>query len=85
MHATLLLSALALAAITADVSAADEPCKAADRREVTAVFTGRYADGVPIYRLPSVTVVGHRKTEIARIGREARPATRGGAVQSPRG
>ena len=33
-------------------------------------FTGDYMNGVPVYRLPSVTVSVNRKAELARIDRE---------------
>jgi hypothetical protein len=33
----------------------------------TGVFTGEYQNGVPVYRLPPVTVVGDRKADVAAI------------------
>src|SRR5204862_7450452 len=38
-----------------------------------AVFTGKFADGMPVYRLPSMDVVGHRKVELAKAQREQQP------------
>ena len=38
------------------------------------VFTGRYANGVPVYLLPPVSVVAIRKTEIAKMEREEQRA-----------
>ena len=32
-------------------------------------FTGEYADGVPVYRLPPVTVIGERTTSVAAVAR----------------
>lgn len=56
----------------------------AGQAQMVGVFTGRFANGVPIYRLPSVTVVASRKAELAKIEREEQ-STRGGAVgTSPR-
>jgi hypothetical protein len=55
-------------------SASDDPCKGCDRREAVAVFTGRYVDGLPVYRLPPVNVIASRKTEVAKIGRDVRPS-----------
>ena len=40
---------------------------------ITAVFTGELANGVPVYRLPSINIVGHRP-EIAKTQRDAAPA-----------
>ncbi|HEY3179776.1 MAG TPA: hypothetical protein VGL25_12935 [Casimicrobiaceae bacterium] len=34
------------------------------------VFTGKFADGMPVYQLPPVTVIANRKGELAKIGRE---------------
>lgn len=34
------------------------------------VFTGQFVDGVPVYRLPPVTVVAARKVELAKMERE---------------
>lgn len=52
--------------------------------QMVGVFTGRFANGVPIYRLPPVAVVASRKAELAKIEREEQ-TTRGGAVgTSPR-
>ncbi len=37
-------------------------------------FTGRYADGVPIYRLPAVSVTGRRPVDVATPRRDPAPA-----------
>jgi hypothetical protein len=34
------------------------------------VFTGKIINGMPLYQLPSITVVGHRKVELAKLKRE---------------
>jgi hypothetical protein len=48
----------------------------ADRQPtVTGVFTGRYVDGAPVYRLPSVSVSVNRKAELAKIEREEKDAS----------
>lgn len=41
---------------------------------VTGSFTGEYANGVPVYRLPSVSVTASRKEELAKIAEEDRLA-----------
>jgi hypothetical protein len=48
--------------------------KAPDRASTAVVFTGRYANGVPVYLLPPVTVFASRKGEIAKIEREEQRA-----------
>ena len=49
---------------------------------IVATFTGTYVDGVPVYRLPPVTVTVSRKAELARIEGEERVATAPGAARS---
>jgi hypothetical protein len=44
--------------------------KAAGQARRVGVFTGEYANGVPVYRLPAVTVVASRKAELAPRGAE---------------
>jgi len=68
--AAIFASALAAAA-TAGVAAADVPAgKAPGVMPTVGVYTGRYANGVPVYRLPPVTVVGSRTAELAKTARE---------------
>lgn len=52
------------------------------------VFTGKQVNGVPVYRLPPVTVIANRKLELAKIEREvhlarAKPARSKAAARSP--
>ena len=35
-------------------------------------FTGEFVNGAPVYRLPSITVVGRREAEVAKTQRDAR-------------
>ena len=35
-----------------------------------AVFSGKFVNGVPVYRLPSISVSASRETELAKIGHE---------------
>ena len=45
----------------------------------TAVFTGTFVDGMPLYRLPPIDVVGYRKADVAlRARHDSR--SRAGAV-----
>ena len=43
-------------------------------QETAGIFTGAFVNGVPVYRLPSLTVVGHRDAELAREMRDAQRA-----------
>jgi hypothetical protein len=38
------------------------------------VFTGTFANGMPLYRLPPISVIGHRKVELAKLKREEQMA-----------
>jgi hypothetical protein len=44
-------------------------------------FTGKFVDGTPVYRLPSIRVSASRTAELARIEREER-LTRTGATRA---
>jgi hypothetical protein len=37
-------------------------------------FTGIFANGMPVYQLPPVSVIAHRKVEAAKMEREEREA-----------
>jgi hypothetical protein len=45
----------------------------ASTQEQVAVFSGAYVDGVPVYRLPRMTVFASRPTELARNERQGQP------------
>jgi hypothetical protein len=44
-------------------------------------FTGKFVDGIPVYRLPSIRVSASRPAELARIEREER-LTRAAATKT---
>ena len=72
--AAILVSVVAVAA-TIEGFATGAGAHGAPAGQATAgVFTGRYANGVPVYLLPPVSVVAIRKTEIAKMEREEQPA-----------
>jgi hypothetical protein len=48
--------------------------KASTDVRIIGVFTGEFADGAPVYRLPSITVSANRKAELAKIAREEQNA-----------
>ena len=69
--ATLLLCAAGLiATVASEVTAADGTGNARAQGEIVGVFTGRFANGMPVYQFPPVTVVANRKAELAKIERE---------------
>jgi hypothetical protein len=38
--------------------------------QTVGVFTGRFVDGAPVYRLPAMVVVANRQAELAKMERE---------------
>jgi hypothetical protein len=62
LWATGLIVTVAFAAITGAYAG-----NASDPGRLTGVFTGRFANGMPIYTLPSITVVADHKAELAKI------------------
>ena len=50
--------ALAIAVVLCGCASLGDP--STDRRSYVGVFTGDFVDGLPLYRLPSITVVGRR-------------------------
>ncbi len=58
----------------------DVPTASADKISVQAptegVFTGKFDRGVPVYRLPSITVLANRNAEPARRSAQARSVDR---------
>jgi hypothetical protein len=83
-RARLLVALMSPFVVALESSAADEPCKACARGEVIAVFTGQYVNGLPVYRLPPISVVASRRTQIAKAGRDTRPSA-SGALRGRRG
>ena len=43
---------------------------ASHAKQDVGVFTGTFVNGMPLYRLPPISVVAHRNEELARIERE---------------
>jgi len=69
------LLAAALIAIAAPVPACEKAsptlmiAKASAETRAVATFTGEFSNGAPVYRLPSITVVGHREADVAKTQR----------------
>lgn len=64
---------IAIVVAVAMPSAAGETTGAAPTtapERTVAVFTGKFVNGVPVYRLPSISISASRETELARIGHE---------------
>jgi hypothetical protein len=72
----LVLALTATAALGAAAEAADSrlTSKASAETQLVGVFTGKYVNEAPVYRLPPVIVVGTRKVERARLEREEQSA-----------
>jgi hypothetical protein len=49
---------------------APQPEKTSNEVQNVGVFTGKVVNGMAQYQLPSITVVGHRKVELAKLKRE---------------
>ena len=64
VHAAALLATVAIASATpiGPVGASD----AAMEEQTVAVFSGYYIDGMPVYRLPRMSVIASRPTEFAK-------------------
>lgn len=58
---------------------------ASDRSRLIGLFTGRFADGIPIYKLPSVTVVANRNAELTKIKAQSAIAASRGAPSAAAG
>ena len=82
------LMAIALSAAAVERTAGTPLAKTTGEATPTAVFTGEFVDGKPLYRLPPINVVAHRDAELARTTpvaasvRTATPRARGASAPS---
>ena len=67
---TIILIATGMSATTAEMIVPQPPSKTSTESQNVGVFTGKFVDGMPVYQLPPVNVVGHRKVELAKLKRE---------------
>lgn len=70
-----LLNAMLIAAMPAAAGNVLEPApitRPSAQEPVIGFFTGKFVNGTPVYRLPSITVLASRKAELAGIEREER-------------
>ena len=80
LSAQLVAAALIATAMVASAGKSTAPLRPPDasaQSPMVGVFTGEFVNGVPVYRLPSITVVGHRESEFARPSRRALVAATG--------
>ena len=66
----LVLIATGLSVTTAEMAVPQPPSRTSTESQNVGVFTGKFVDGMPVYQLPPVNVVGHRKVELAKLKRE---------------
>ncbi len=73
----LVAAALIAVAVTASAgrSGATERPPVAPARSMVGVFTGEFASGAPIYRLPPVNVTGYREDAMAKGSRDEQYAS----------
>ena len=81
-HGAATLLAAALIAIAAPAAACEKAvptpiANAAAQTRAPGGFTGEFVNGAPVYRLPSITVVGRREAEVAKAQREAKRSRSG--------
>ena len=69
--------AIVLIAAGAPVIAAETTVRQTQSKSIESpnvgVFTGRFADGMPVYQLPPISVIGHRKVELTKAQRDEQP------------
>jgi hypothetical protein len=68
------LCASAALILAVDAYAPQAMSVSTDARMMIGVFTGEFANGAPVYRLPSIEVSADRNVELARMEREERVA-----------
>jgi hypothetical protein len=81
------LIAIALPAAAVEKTAGTPLAKTTGEATPSAVFTGEFVDGKPLYRLPPINVVAHRNalartTPVARTVQSATPRARGASGPS---
>ncbi len=70
--AVALLVAVALPVSACEKGPAALIAKASAETRAVGTFTGEIVNGAPVYRLPSITVVGRLEADIAKTQRDAR-------------
>ena len=75
--AVALFVAVAVPASACEKGSAALIAKASAETRAVGTFTGEIVNGAPVYRLPSITVVGRRETDVAKTQRDARRSRSG--------
>jgi len=70
-------AAVVAVAVCAPAEASGTAATPAKPAPVVGVFTGQMANGVPVYRLPTITVQASRKAEMAKMEMESKRAADG--------
>ena len=70
--AVTLLIAVAMPALACEKASPALIAKASAEARAVGTFTGEIVNGAPVYRLPSITVVGRREADVAKTQRDAR-------------
>ena len=71
---TIILIATGMSATTAEMIVTQPPSKTSTESQNVGVFTGKFVDGMPVYQLPPINVIGHRKVGLAKLPREEQSA-----------
>jgi hypothetical protein len=82
------LAGFAGSAVIAGTQSANDVAATASQQPSPGAFTNADVNGVPVYRMPAVSVSSSRTVELARIEREYRRARAGdtaGSASSPNG
>ena len=66
----IVLTAVAMHVMAAGTAAPQPTGTAPVQAPHVGVFTGKFVNGMPVYRLPPVDVIAYRKVELARMERE---------------
>ena len=69
---TIVLIAAGMSAASADTTVPQPPSKTSTESQNVGVFTGKFVDGMPVYQLPTLNVIGHRKAGLAKLSQEER-------------
>src|ERR1700692_1614405 len=73
MFMAIVLIAAGAPVIAVETTAPQTQSKKSIESQHVGVFTGSFVDGMPVYQLPPVNVIGHRKVELTKAQREEQP------------
>ena len=68
--ATIVMIASGASTLAAELTPPQPERKNSVEAQNVGVFTGRFENGMPVYQLPPISVVGDRKVELAKLKRE---------------